>query len=987
MDEPNMHSATLPNTADDGAVHLSASSASSAASSPSVQSSSQAHYIASPQDTAKPCYKRVKPRPYADSIAQRSSSSKSNTIVDDEINEAMAESWSAPTHVGSDREATSGCFTLQTSPSLVNPATQASSSLHSRTVVDSSFSSVMAESWSASTFAESTRKATADERHLSLPANNETPKETYPVPNNELQLSSTPPKADLEKLETECVIKGSGQSSERSTSQCPLGDHLKRMGKDSPFTRWLMEDPSQAPWTIYHLRTSGTVCSFCGSSYTGPDHKQKAIDHTREMHLTPQGLPVAGKARAILHPKGPQDISRAGTAQASVTPSTTYFRSGAGLCWPAGHPLKLASDLNAIGTKWQDELSLRTRATKVKSLSSCIGSYSHEHHPTDPKVLLYSILSILNTSDSGFDSERANDFFNGLDLVADDLKHRFPRSDVAQGMQDALASLESAFDLDSSRKVARTRQRPTAPSGARTCPASQNAAMKTRPNSSSTLMGASRPTIIGSRNNGQTNGQQHSSTNGSDLTVTVRVQKRKPKLKTRLLACTIRKDDEVHGRFLSCHYEGAANMSSLKQHLMNRDHRRSYPFIDFCRTCSEYVVDGFEWQTLHETKQCIQQTGVPNRQIRGFRVGQQWQGLYQKMFLESERLPSPYVDDPTWRPKMSASSGQGIQLSILNETPEFNFNEPRSNAPFLRRELRAPQDMTMTAPTQANTPPSQNASDIGLEPMTIRIQHGDHAIEAQDPRNNQAFLDEDLSISNGDVPPIFEIPLQPQIPTYNMEATGDQIMDLSTCDDGFDLYYDQISNEQPSLLGPSGLTHIEPLREHDMVSPLQDPDDAAQTATLLFILEQCEELAQPTSRSSSQIRAQRIEQANSMSRKEFLDLADKAKANIEALAEQIRAEPPTVSQVELTLEPSMLEHERTMATLDAMLRSQARPMDPCDSPQPRDGDWSRPADSLPELFAPATWNDAESLHCGSISPDPTRRTFFPEMELSIPSYE
>jgi hypothetical protein len=80
-------------------------------------------------------------------------------------------------------------------------------------------------------------------------------------------------------------------------------------------------------------------------------------------------------------------------------------------------------------------------------------------------------------------------------------------------------------------------------------------------------------------------------------------------------------------------------MSDIKRHLAARDHRLEVHFIDLCRTCWEYIIDRDEWYSTHIHARCRQQ--VPQRQTRGLRVVEQWQGLYKKLFPESQHLPSP----------------------------------------------------------------------------------------------------------------------------------------------------------------------------------------------------------------------------------------------------------------------------------------------------------------------------------------------------------
>jgi hypothetical protein len=90
---------------------------------------------------------------------------------------------------------------------------------------------------------------------------------------------------------------------------------------------------------------------------------------------------------------------------------------------PINIPLGSLGDLIAIGTKWQDELRLRRTAQQIASTTYFVDS-TQPAIPNDPKVLLDSLLALPDANTSHADTERLNDFLNGLDFVARDLLHR-----------------------------------------------------------------------------------------------------------------------------------------------------------------------------------------------------------------------------------------------------------------------------------------------------------------------------------------------------------------------------------------------------------------------------------------------------------------------------------------------------------------------------------------------------------------------------------
>jgi hypothetical protein len=85
------------------------------------------------------------------------------------------------------------------------------------------------------------------------------------------------------------------------------------------------------------------------------------------------------------------------------------------------HRLSLAMDLNAIGTKWHDEIRLRREAARPTLIAAL---QSNGADRQNPEALLEGIIYLVHNSNSKADPEKLNDFLNGLDLVAEDLVQR-----------------------------------------------------------------------------------------------------------------------------------------------------------------------------------------------------------------------------------------------------------------------------------------------------------------------------------------------------------------------------------------------------------------------------------------------------------------------------------------------------------------------------------------------------------------------------------
>jgi hypothetical protein len=124
MEEPNRLPASSTNVQHDLPPQLSPSSSSTTTSvttSP-IEYPNAVHYSESRHDVSKPTQNANIPRSYANSLDQECSfGSNSNTVFDTNFNQAMAETWSAPTHAGTECDTIDECFMLITPQPTARP--------------------------------------------------------------------------------------------------------------------------------------------------------------------------------------------------------------------------------------------------------------------------------------------------------------------------------------------------------------------------------------------------------------------------------------------------------------------------------------------------------------------------------------------------------------------------------------------------------------------------------------------------------------------------------------------------------------------------------------------------------------------------------------------------------------------------------------------------------------------------------------------------
>jgi hypothetical protein len=176
-------------------------------------------------------------------------------------------------------------------------------------------------------------------------------------------------------------------------------------------------------------KSSGSICAFCGSTFTGQDHRQKVINHTQDKHLTAASTLslTSAKIRTTIPLSILPKASDVATNKSSLNPSSRHLLFESIPSWPHLRHLRHPIDFKGIGARWMDELRPRqpTNTTEhlITRVAQTTNHYSHDTH-LDSKVLLDRITSRINSADGRSNTEMLNDFFNGFDLVAEDLTHR-----------------------------------------------------------------------------------------------------------------------------------------------------------------------------------------------------------------------------------------------------------------------------------------------------------------------------------------------------------------------------------------------------------------------------------------------------------------------------------------------------------------------------------------------------------------------------------
>lgn len=135
------------------------------------------------------------------------------------------------------------------------------------------------------------------------------------------------------------------------------------------------------------------------------------------------------KGRPVLQLKKLSMDSDRATQRSSFDPSIAHPSSSRTSEWARAKLLQLPVEfyLKAIGMQWIDELRMRQQIITPMPLAVHVTHDIDHHNRVDYpelKALLSRIMSRVDSPNSRSNPEKLNDFFNGFDLVAEDLLNR-----------------------------------------------------------------------------------------------------------------------------------------------------------------------------------------------------------------------------------------------------------------------------------------------------------------------------------------------------------------------------------------------------------------------------------------------------------------------------------------------------------------------------------------------------------------------------------
>ncbi|KAF2126076.1 hypothetical protein P153DRAFT_433875 [Dothidotthia symphoricarpi CBS 119687] len=553
------------------------------------------------------------------------------------------------------------------------------SSQSSETIVGDEYNAAITESsWSGTTYTEDNQV-----RSVSL-LDNELVTRSRPGSENIISTPDLPVVAGLKtSLSTNNApssaspILGSLPTRQRSTNIPKFGTSRDtvRHRKLQDLTKHNQLERGSAPWSVYNLRTPGTVCAFCAVTFTGPLHKEDAIRHTRDLHLSHRKNQTSNPKQFAMTETYDIDMVAPGSIIAECNLSTRMSANRKDLRLSVSQPRLVPCDNRAIPEK--------------------------------------QLLFLLDTLDPQACMGRANDFFNGLDTIVGNLLERCPGDVAVQGMQRALARLDQLYRLNFGTPSS-SDQWSTATEisySSTRSPSGDNRATSlsyTGGTGSAGGLNDCPDEPVKSIPNGQEqlvpNAPLNDLDNGSKRT--------KAKCKNRPLGCPIKKHYVIHNQVSSCNFTGAANMWGVAKHLKSLAHIHSLPFLALCRNCWKYTKSEVAYQEDHRPGRC-QHAGQP----RGPRVEKYWCDLYIEIYPTLERIPRPFVDDMTWRPAASMRNTDTIAVRD-NDDLELNFNSAPEFQSFLEFEpTHLPDELPMafTVPNQTHLVTIEAAEAAAIE--------------------------------------------------------------------------------------------------------------------------------------------------------------------------------------------------------------------------------------------------------------------------------
>lgn len=318
-----------------------------------------------------------------------------------------------------------------------------------------------------------------------------------------------------------------------------------------------------------------------------------------------------------------------------------------------------------------------------------------------------------------------------------------------------------------------------------------------------------------------------------------------------------------------------------------------------------------------------------------------------------------------------------MEVIAESEFSDFNFNDPPTNTAQPRDDLAmlSRESIAFDMPTLDDDGAAQLAREAIFEPIQSGLQSQDFMMDAQVRSNDQAFLD-DVSGAIRHEPRLTSDTLSESHElSYNAGGTAAETLDFGDNSDVFDIYFNDTMND-PSLVQPESTNlDAEPQRIAGAQPQYADNNvNNTQRATLLFLLEQLEDLTRPPDSEAGHATtlAQRIASVNALSPREFRAFSDSMFEKLHTMALSQQNDP--------AIDTSQLGRETTAPLADATTHDNTT-LDFLSQPQ----NSPLPDEHLSDPFAPIQWDDLEIWNSSLLSPDPTRRTFFPELDLAISS--
>jgi len=297
---------------------------------------------------------------------------------------------------------------------------------------------------------------------------------------------------------------------------------------------------------------------------------------------------------------------------------------------------------------------------------------------------------------------------------------------------------------------------------------------------------------------------------------------------------------------------------------------------------------------------------------------------------------------------------------------------------------------TDSVPLEGLNDPPHTAGTVGYDSPSPDMRYINHTFPSHNPEDDQAFLDNDPATAHETWPASSVRAVQNFLPTYNTEIIAADPVALSGQEDSVHDHIADTSNANYSDgNGHPSATSLEPPitatgQDHNR---FDNDADRVPPATLQWLSEQLIDRVQNPQTDEGTIMFYRISHAPSLSHEDRAILVNDIIQMVKDRVEQPRLASVVSSpvHVDATLQSLLAAYGLVGPNQDDYFNSGLA------SPQflvdPLEHDRSPPVVSVPDPYAPMPWTDQELSFAGSLSPDPTARSFFPASDMSaLPSW-